>query len=72
MTDRVYALSVALEHDICTDDIETIINCIRMLRGVAAVKMHISDLALWTAEERARHDLELKLWDVLYPKREKK
>ena len=71
MTDRVYALSVALEHDIRTDDVQPLIDAIKTLRGVVAVEMHISDISEWAAREVARQELAEKLWNILYPKQEK-
>ncbi len=65
MTDRIYAISVALEHDIRDDDIEPLLNAIRMLRGVAAVKTHVSDLEAWNARVQARQELVKKLYDAL-------
>lgn len=68
MTDRVFALTVVLEKDIRTDDVEAITNAIKMIRGVLNVAEHITDPSTYMAEERARRELGEKLWSVLYPK----
>lgn len=70
MTDRVHSLTVALEKDIRTDDIEPLVEAIGQLRGVLKVKMHVSNIASHMAEERARQALGKKLWEILYPPKE--
>ena len=69
MTDRVKALTVALEQDTRDDDVEGLIDAIRRLRGVLAVTSTIVDAGSWTADERARADLGRKLLAVIYPER---
>lgn len=68
MTDRYNAFIVVLDHDIRSDDAETIINAIKQIRGVLSVKPKVTDMASVIAEERVRADLSAKLWEVLYPK----
>ncbi len=66
MTDRINALIVVLEHDICDDDAEVTINAIKQIRGVLKVKPHIAEFADEIAFERARYELIAKLWAVLH------
>jgi len=66
MTDRFNALVVVLEDDIREDDAKKIIEAIECLRGVLSVKGNVRDISDHTAQERAKHDLERKLWDALY------
>jgi hypothetical protein len=66
MTDRYYALTVILERDIKEGDAEPILNAIKMIKGVRAVKGNIADPSTWMAEERARFDLEKKLLEVVF------
>lgn len=68
MTDRYYALTVALEKDIRDDDAENILAAIKMIKGVLNVKPHISNPDVWMAEERARRELGKKLLDIVFPK----
>lgn len=42
MTDRVKGFTVTLEHDIRIDDVEYIMNAIRMIKGVTHVEPSIS------------------------------
>lgn len=67
MTARLNALTVVLEQDIREDDAEELISAIRMLRGVLSVESHVADHASRVAQQRARFDLEQKLWKVIHP-----
>ena len=71
MTDRYFALTVLLEEDTRTDDAGAIIDAIRMIKGVAEVEPHVSDMTSWAAEARARREFGQKLWRVLYPQQGK-
>lgn len=68
MTDRIFALTVALEENIRTDDIENLITAIKTLKGVLNVESHVTDITLYTTQERVRRELGEKLWEILYPK----
>lgn len=68
MTDRIFALNVLLDQDIRDDDVEPIINAIKMIKHVQRVEKNISDIEVWAGEERARQKLGQQLWEVLYPK----
>jgi hypothetical protein len=68
MTDRYNTLTVALENDIRDDDAEALISAIKQLRGVLTVTGNVVDGREWLIEQRVRHELEKKLWQVLYPK----
>lgn len=67
MTDRIYALTVILDDHYRTDDVEEIIRAIKMIRGVMKVEEHVSSSESYAAQERARHELGMKMWQVLYP-----
>ncbi len=56
MTDRVHSITVTLERDIRTDDIEHIAGAISMLRGIAQVDLNVSTSEMITAEIRARNN----------------
>ncbi len=68
MTDRVHSLTVVLERDMRTDDVESLENAIRMLKGVLSVDQHISDHTAWMAQQRAREALREQMIQVLWPK----
>jgi hypothetical protein len=65
MTDRYYALTVALEHDVRADDAQRIIEAIKRIRGVLSVEGNVSDTTNWVAEERVRRELGEKLFAVI-------
>ena len=67
MTDRYNALTVVLEKDIRDDDAKALLAAIRQLRGVLSVSGNVADLGDHIAQERVRHDLSEKLWNVLRP-----
>lgn len=68
MTDRVNRLYVALERDIREDDVEALVDAIRMMRGVMGVETHVTDEADWVADERARREVRDKIQAILWPK----
>lgn len=68
MTDRIRALTVALETDLRVEVADELIAVIRQLRGVLAVTPLVADASGYVADARAKRDLGVKLWDVLYPK----
>jgi hypothetical protein len=44
MTDRIKGFAVTLEEDMRIDDIDNIINAIRMIKGIASVEPSISNI----------------------------
>jgi len=68
MTDRFNSLTVVLENDIRDDDAEAILSAIRQIRGVLSVSGNVSDVSTHVAQERARHELGERLWEVLHPR----
>lgn len=69
MTNRIHALTVVLEENVREDDAQEIINAIGMIRRVLEVKAHVTDVAQYTSDVRARHELGMKLADVIWPKK---
>jgi hypothetical protein len=65
MTDRIHSLTVVLEKDMRDDDVECVINAIRMIKCVLAVKGNVSDHILYTAEQRVRSEMIEKLFEVV-------
>jgi len=57
MTDRIKGFTVTLEKDIRIDDVEIILNAVRMIRGIAHVEPSIS-----TSED---HMISMRLkWEL--------
>jgi len=65
MTDRYHSLTIALEHDIRSDDAEALIAAIQQLRGVLSVTGVVVDSTAWMAQERAKADIAKRLWAAL-------
>ncbi len=57
MTDRIKGLTVSLTHDIRNDDCQAIIDAIKMVKGVEAVEMHVTDLDDWMARKHVKSEL---------------
>jgi|CXWL01.1.fsa_nt_gi 3-methyladenine DNA glycosylase Tag len=71
MSDRVYALTVILEQPMKKDDIQSLIDAVKMMRHVQDVASHIANSETYFAMSHARVELGHKLWEVLYPKPDK-
>lgn len=65
MTDRVKGFTVTLEHDIRIDDVEVILNAVRMIKGVAHVEPSISTHEDHMASERLKWELRDKFYDFM-------
>jgi len=61
MTDRIGALTVVLNEDIRSDDVEWITKAIMMIRGVASVDMHVVGVPDHMARARVRDEIESEL-----------
>lgn len=70
MTDRINAVTVVLETDIRDDDAENLMAAMRQLRGVLTVTPNVADLTAHLAEERARHEIGMKVIDAVFPKKD--
>jgi hypothetical protein len=67
MSDRVKALTVVLKEDVRQDDVEALVNAIRLFTSVISVKVVKTTMDDYFARERVRHELGEKIWAVLYP-----
>lgn len=65
MTDRVHSLTVVLDKDIRIDDIEPLIDAIKLFNHVIEVSPNISDPNAFMAETRVKRKLVDKLFKVL-------
>lgn len=65
MTDRIHSLTVVLDHNIRSDDIEPIIEAIKLLRCVQEVVPHVADHTAYMAESRAKQMWVEALWKFL-------
>ncbi len=67
MTDRICALTVALDRDIREDNIQQIVTAIETLRCVCGVTVHIVDTADYAARARADLEWRKKILALLAP-----
>lgn len=65
MTDRVLCLTVALEGQPRTDDVESLVEAIKHFRGVISVGIGVRDHGTWSCEQRVRADIEARLFNAL-------
>lgn len=67
MTDRIHAITVVLDEDYRVDSprYEGILTAIGALKGVLSVSGHVSNLEVYSAEERATAKLTKKIWNAL-------
>lgn len=62
MTDRVKGFTVTLEKDIRIDDVEVIMQAIRMIRGIADVKPSILTSEDYMNRQMVKYELREKFW----------
>ena len=70
MTDRINALTVVLDRDYRTDDVEDIVKAINMVRGVQSVTQHVANLGNHLAFERVKMLFFGKILEVFKEKPE--
>lgn len=67
MSDRINTITVVLEKDIRDDDCEHVLHAIRMIKGVLRVKANVASPQDYMAMERARSQLEGKIFALFHP-----
>ena len=65
MTDRVKGLYVALDKDYRDDDVQALIDAIKMLRGVADVATKVAQVDDYFNRAQIRYDIQSKLFDAI-------
>lgn len=65
MTDRVNHLVVALDKDIRKDDVEALVNAIKMMHWVAGVELGITSPSDFVARQRVGSEVSDKLYDII-------
>ena len=65
MTDRVKGFTVTLEKDIRIDDVEVIMQAIRMIRGIADVEPSISTHEDHMNRQRIKYELRDKFYKFM-------
>tara|TARA_R100000655_G_scaffold109879_1_gene166091 strand:+ start:693 stop:905 length:213 start_codon:yes stop_codon:yes gene_type:complete len=67
MTDRVKGFTVTLEKDIRIDDVEfySILNAVKMIKGIAHVEPSISTSDDHFARQRVKMEMREKMWKII-------
>ncbi len=60
MTDRAKGCFVSFEHDIRVDDVEFLVNAIKMIKGVSEVSLNIADSNDWMNRNRIKSEIREK------------
>ena len=62
MTTRLKGFTITLEKDIREDDVEILIQTLKMIKGVVSVKPIESDVTDLMARERVKSEIRDKFW----------
>ena len=65
MTDKVKGFTVTLEKDISIDDVEVILNAVKMIKGIAHVEPSISTPNDHFARQRVKMEIREKMWNII-------
>lgn len=65
MTARIRSLTVALDEDIRTDDVECLVNAIKMMRNVLSVTTNEVNPNDWATERRVKLETAHKLTNII-------
>lgn len=69
MTDRVATLTVVLDREYRTDDVQMIVDAVKMVKGVQTVELGpVADMNHYMAKEQVVWAIRKKLLEVLDPK----
>jgi len=66
MTDRIQGFAVTLNHDMREDDVEHVVNALKMVKGVAAVEPVIGDIRDAMARDRVRSDVHTRIFVAVH------
>ena len=67
MTDRIHALTVVLDRDYREDDVQVIIDAIKMIKGVSSVEhdQHVTSYEDYFNRELVRAELQRALYKTI-------
>lgn len=65
MTDLIKGLNITLDKDYREDDVEAIIEAIKMIYGVASVRKSQQDSDDWMNRERIKNNVKTKLFKAV-------
>jgi len=65
MTDRINYLTVVLEKNIREDDVQNLIDTIKMIKYVLTVEANVVNATSYVEEQRIKHQLKQKLFKII-------
>lgn len=65
MTDRIKGFVVTLDKDIRIDDVQEIMNAIKMVKGVIDVSPNVANIDDHMNRERIAQDFRTKFWNFM-------
>jgi hypothetical protein len=65
MTDRIKGFVVTLDKDIRIDDVQPIMDAIKMIKGVIDVSPSVADSDDHMNRERVAHEFRSKFWNFM-------
>jgi hypothetical protein len=68
MSNKINSLTVVFDEDLSEEGAEQLAMAIRLMKNVISVDANVADPSHWVDFTRARHELRVKMWDILYPK----
>lgn len=71
MSARANTITVVREKETRIDDLDSILDSIKMIKGVATADANVTNIGDYWAVEKARWELTNKMWEGIYPKIEK-
>ena len=69
MSDRYAKLTVVLDQEYRSEDLQEILTAIRMVKGVLTVDPHVADFNHYAAKQQAAYELRRKIEEVLSSRR---
>ena len=64
MTDRAKGCTVAFKTDIRVNDVEAIVDAIKMIKGVEAVELSISSTDDWMNRVQIKSEIKGRFWEL--------
>ena len=65
MTDRVNGVYVSFDKDYRTDDVQSIIDAIKMIKGVLDVEINVTNMTDWMNRSKIASEYQDAIYDTL-------
>jgi len=64
MTDRVKGFYVALEKDMRIDDVQKVLNAVKMIRYIADTRVSVVNIDDWMNRSQVKHELQQDIFMI--------